>query len=73
MEVIPSSETSVHIECTRRCVLEDGNIRNYGCENIQSYGILYCFPYMKIISRNDFQNLVLSVTFGKKELFLNSM
>jgi hypothetical protein len=31
MEVISSSETSVHIRTTRRYIPEDGNIHNYRC------------------------------------------
>jgi hypothetical protein len=37
MEVIPSSETSIHIQTTRQYIPEDGNIHNYGCENLKSY------------------------------------
>jgi hypothetical protein len=36
MEVIRSSETSVHIRTTRRYIPEDWSIRNYRCENLKS-------------------------------------
>jgi hypothetical protein len=34
MEEIPSSDTSVPIRTTRRCIPEDGIIHNYRCENL---------------------------------------
>jgi hypothetical protein len=37
MELIDSSETSVHIRTTRSYIPEDGNIYNYRCENLKSY------------------------------------
>jgi hypothetical protein len=49
MEVVLSSETSVHIQTTFhiqttwRRVTEDGNIRNYHCENLRYYIALTIF------------------------------
>jgi hypothetical protein len=43
MEVIRSSETSVHMRITRRYVPEHGNIRNYRCENVKFYKDLFDF------------------------------
>jgi hypothetical protein len=37
MEVICFSETSVHIQATRRYVPEDGSFHDYRCENLKSY------------------------------------
>jgi hypothetical protein len=37
MEVICSSETSVHVRTTRRYIPEDGDFHNYRCENLKSY------------------------------------
>jgi hypothetical protein len=37
MEVMRSSETPVSVRTTLRCISEDGNIRNYRCENLKSY------------------------------------
>jgi hypothetical protein len=36
METIHSSETSAYMRTTRRCIPEDGDIRNYFCENVRS-------------------------------------
>jgi hypothetical protein len=41
MEVIRSSETSVHIQTTQRHIPEDGNIHNYRCENLKSYTMFF--------------------------------
>jgi hypothetical protein len=40
MEVIRSSETSVHISSTRLYIQEGGNIHNYLRENLKTYNIL---------------------------------
>jgi hypothetical protein len=37
IEVIISSETPVHIRITLPCILEDGSILNYRCENLKPY------------------------------------
>jgi hypothetical protein len=36
MELVRSSATSVHIRSTQRYIAEDGNIHNYGCENLKT-------------------------------------
>jgi hypothetical protein len=36
MEVICSSETSLHTQTTRRYIPEDGNVHNYRCENLNT-------------------------------------
>jgi hypothetical protein len=36
MEAIHSTETLIHIWTTRRYIPEDGNIRNFQCENLES-------------------------------------
>jgi hypothetical protein len=41
-EVTHSFETSVHIQTTRRCIPEDGNIHKYRSENLKSC-IKECF------------------------------
>jgi hypothetical protein len=41
MDMIRSSETSVHTRATRRDIPEDGSIRNYRCENL-----IPCYPGM---------------------------
>jgi hypothetical protein len=47
MDVIRSSETSVHIRTTRCYIPEDGDIRNYRRENLKSCTVLltYYFSY----------------------------
>jgi hypothetical protein len=40
MEIIRSSEMSVHIRISRSCSPDDDNIHNYRCNNLKSYVIL---------------------------------
>jgi hypothetical protein len=35
METVRSSETSLRIRTTRRCIPEDGSISSYRCENLR--------------------------------------
>jgi hypothetical protein len=44
IEVICSSETSVHILTTQRYIPKDGNFCNFRCENIRSYTLHIWFP-----------------------------
>jgi hypothetical protein len=42
MEVIRSSETSVHTRCTQRHSPEDGILHSHRCENLKSYTGITC-------------------------------
>jgi hypothetical protein len=55
MEVIRSSETSVHIRITQRYIPEDGNFHNCHFENLKSYIVLYRIFQKKIY--NDIPNV----------------
>jgi hypothetical protein len=57
MEVIHSSETSVHIRTIRRYILEEGNLHNYRCQNLKSY--IYYHIRFRIFTAISVQIIVL--------------
>jgi hypothetical protein len=71
IEVIHSSETSVHIRTTRRCKPEDGNIHKYRFENLVSYIIQSCWDAHTIL-HNSIRLRPLNSAFSSSVLLLGN-
>jgi hypothetical protein len=64
MEVLRSSETSVHIRTTRSYIREDDSIYNYRCKNLKSYN-KYIFFILFVFVRLTAQILSLQFLFAQ--------
>jgi hypothetical protein len=65
------SETSVYVRTTRHYSPDDGNLRNYRCENLKSYDFLMSSVFCRAASLS--LKLTIQLNPSKPEIQLNNI